>query len=231
MKITDWAAEDRPREKMMAKGPDALSDAELLAILLRTGTRGRSAVDMARDALAQCHRSLVELGRVLVTEADGTSPLKGLGPSKRCTVAAALELGRRRAAEEERLRLDTTRIADSRSAFAWFNQRLSGLGHEELWALYLSSAGKVLHCRQLSEGGVSASVADVRRIVRPAVEHLAASVVLCHNHPHGALRPSGPDREATRKAREALALFDVRLLDHLIVSDGEYYSMADHGEI
>lgn len=230
MKITDWAAEDRPREKMMAKGPDVLSDAELLAILLRTGIQGKSAVDLARDVLAQCHNSLSELGHALLGGDDAT-PLKGLGPSKRCTITAALELGRRRAAEEERRRLGATRITDSRSVFAWFNQHLSDLDHEELWALYLSNSGKVRQCLQVSEGGVSSSVADVRKIVRPAVEYLAASVVLCHNHPHSVARPSGPDREATKKVREALALFDVRLLDHVIISDGQYYSMADHGEI
>lgn len=233
MTIHDWASTDRPREKMMANGPDSLSEAELLAILINTGHSGQTAVDIARNILTRCHNNLLELAHTIMNNenADNRDKLKGLGPAKICTIQAALELGRRKAREEEVANLNAQVINNSRAIFAQFNHALSDLDHEELWGLYLSKNGKVIlrHC--ISEGGVDYTGADIRKIIRPAIEHMASNVVLCHNHPHSTTRPSPDDRELTRKSKEALALFDIRLLDHVIISDGRYFSFADNGDL
>lgn len=232
MNIKEWAQQDRPREKMQSEGPAALSDAELLAILLRVGRQGRTAVDLARDVLKACNNSLLELGRVLLSGAEAKKAFKGLGAAKICAIQAALELGRRRAREEELKRVGDAEIVNcSQAVFAQFGHYLSDLDHEELWALYLSGGGKILHRACISRGGVNFSAADVRTIMRPALEYMATHIAICHNHPHGSLNPSSQDREVTRKLREAFKLFDMRLLDHLIVSDGQYYSMADNGDL
>ena len=225
MKINDWASSDRPREKMMANGPESLSETELLAILINTGHSGQTAVDIARNILSRCHNTILEFAQTIMRK------IKGLGPAKIATIQAALELGRRKARAEELARINTSVISCSESIFAHFNSELSALDHEELWALYMSKNGKPLIKKRLSIGSVDATCADLRKITQPAIEHMASYVALCHNHPHSGINPSKPDKTLTSKAKEALALFDVRLIDHLIISDGEYYSFADNGEI
>lgn len=233
MTIHDWATTDRPREKMMANGADSLSEAELLAILINTGHSGQTAVDIARNILTRCHNNLVELAHTIMNneDADNRDKLKGLGPAKICTIQAAFELGRRRAREEEIARLNAQVINNSRAIFAQFNNALSDLDHEELWALYMSKNGKIILRKCISEGGTDFTSADIKKIVRPAIEYMASNVALCHNHPHSTTRPSAPDKELTQKTKEALAIFDIRLLDHIIISDGRYYSFADNAEL
>lgn len=233
MTIHDWATSDRPREKLMANGADSLSEVELLAILINTGQKGMNAVDIARNIFTRCHNSLMELARTIMhnEEADNHNKLKGIGIAKICTIQAALELGRRKAREEEVARMNAQIINSSRTVFAQFNKVLSDIDHEELWALYCAKNGKILLRKCISEGGTDFAGADIKKIVRPAIEHMASAVALCHNHPHSGIRPSRPDRELTQKTKEALALFDIRLLDHVIVSDGTYFSFADAGEI
>lgn len=233
MKINDWALSDRPREKMMANGADSLSEAELLAIIINTGHKGLNAVDIARNILSRCHNNILELAHTIMHNgnADNRKKLKGLGPAKICYIQAALELGRRKVYAEELARLDSPVITDSRAVFAQFNAMLSELSHEELWGLYLSKNGKILAKNCISVGGVDSTSADLRKIARYAIEHMASNVALCHNHPHSNAKPSDPDRNLTKKAKEALALFDVRLIDHIVISDGQYYSFADNGEM
>lgn len=234
MKLTEWALEDRPREKMMANGADALTDVELLAILINTGQRGRTAIDIARDLLNSCNNNLIEFSRILFDKdrehGKGTI-LHGIGPAKICTLKAAFELGRRKERQAEIERLDAQLINDSSALFAQFNQRLSDLDHEELWALYLSRNGKILKRHLIGDGGVDFSPADLRKIVRPALETMASRVCLVHNHPHSHTQPSSADRSLTAAAQKALAFFDIMLTDHIIIADGRYYSFADNGDL
>ncbi len=226
MKITDWAPEDRPREKLTQQGAAALTDAELLAILLRSGNRDKSAVALAREVMQACDCSLVKLGRMHLND---FKQFPGLGTTKAASILAALELGRRRAQSTDP---DTeVIITGSRSVFDYFHYRLADLPHEELWALYLSVGGKILHCQRISAGGTNYASADIKMIVLPALHHLAGCVALCHNHPHGQARPSDPDREVTHQLSSALKLFDIQLLDHVIIADHKFYSFADNGEI
>ena len=233
MTIHDWALADRPREKMMANGADSLSETELLAILINTGHSGLTSVDIARSILTRCHNSLMELAHTIMhsDDAEKRDTFKGLGPAKICTIQAAFELGRRKAREEDMSRLNAQQINSSLAIFAQFNNLLSDLDHEELWALYTSRSGKVLVRKCISEGGTSSTGADIKKIIRPAIEHMASAVALCHNHPHSSFFPSLPDRELTYRVRDALAIFDIRLLDHVIISDGRYYSFVDNKEL
>lgn len=224
MKIKDWAEEDRPREKLVAKGIDALSNAELLAILLRSGTTTQTAVALAQEILAGCDNNLVKLGRMSLRDLQ---QFGGIGATKAASVLAALELGRRRA-KAEHVDEDFS-ITDSTKIFQYFHDRLADLSHEELWALYVSRGAKILHVQRISSGGTSSSDADIKMIVLPALQHMASSVALCHNHPHGKPRPSEADKKVTSQVAAALRLFDIRLLDHLIIADDSYYSFADNG--
>lgn len=218
---------------MMANGEGSLSDAELLAILINTGQQGRTAVDIGRDVLKQCGGSLERLHNVLIPNDDPQSRdvLKGIGPAKGCTIRAALELGRRLEKEMQLRKLHAQRITGSDVVFALFNQELSHLDCEELWAVYTSRNGSVLQKVQISQGGVDATLGDIRRIVRPALQYLASGVALCHNHPHSGLKPSPADLKLTADAQKALALFNIKLLDHIIIADGQYYSMRDNGDL
>lgn len=224
MKIKDWAEEDRPREKLASKGCDVLSNAELLAILLRSGTPEKTAVTLAQEVLKGCDNSLIKLGRMSLRDLQR---FEGLGATKAASVLAALELGRRRA--QSTALEDSCLITDSSKIFQYFHNRLADLSHEELWALYLSKGAKILRAECISTGGTDFSAADIKMIVRPALQHLASSVALCHNHPHGKPHPSSADQEITRKVSQALRLFDIRLLDHIIIADNQYYSFVDNG--
>lgn len=226
MKIKDWAEEDRPREKLIAKGIDALSNAELLAILFRSGTTTQTAVALAQEVLSRCDNSLVRLGRMSLRDLQ---QFGGIGETKAASLIAALELGRRRAQSD--CLTDDYSITDSTKIFHYFHARLADLSYEELWALYVSRGAKILHTQRISSGGTSSAEADVKMIVLPALQHMASSVALCHNHPHGKARPSEADKKVTTQVREALRLFDLRLLDHIIIADDTYYSFADEGAL
>lgn len=233
MIITEWAEQDRPREKMMANGPASLTEAELLAILINTGQKGKTAVDIARELMQHAGNSLVTLSHTLLQgdDEERRSMLKGIGPAKMCHIQAAFELGRRYQDEMARMAAQEARIEDSTGIFNQFNRLLSDLDYEELWALYCSRNGKILYKRKISEGGINFSGADIKKVCRPAIEYMASHVALCHNHPHSSIRPSRVDIDTTQRIQKALATIDVDLLDHIIISDGRYYSMRDNGDI
>jgi DNA repair protein RadC len=222
LSIKQWAAEDRPREKMMQNGIATLSDAELLAILLGSGTQSLSAVELSKSILANAQNNLHLLGKQ--TLADLTK-IKGIGPAKAITIMAALELGRRRKfADAER-----TKITDSSVVFNVFQPLLGDLPHEEFWVAYLNRANAIIDKQRTAIGGVSATVTDIRIIIKPAIEKLASGLVLVHNHPSGNRQPSDHDKQLTRKLKEATTLFDIQLIDHVIIADTQYYSFADEG--
>lgn len=223
--ITAWAEEDRPREKMQLKGKQALSDAELIAILIGSGTVGESAVGVAQRILASVDNNLHELGKRTVKELQR---FKGVGEAKAITIAAALELGRRRQLSDLRER---PRINSSRDAFNAIAPLLTDLHHEEFWLLMLNKANEVFSRERLSAGGMSGTVVDVKQVLKTALDARATAFIAIHNHPSGNLQPSQADVELTRKLEQSGRLLDMPLLDHLIVSERGYYSFADEGAL
>ena len=221
--IKEWAKDDRPREKLLLKGAQNLSDSELLAILIHNGTREKSAVDLAKEVLRLSNNNLVEMGKLTVNE---LMKIKGIGEAKAITIAAALELGRRRQSTEP---LQKSIINSSWEIAAFSQAKLGDHRHEVFAVMYLNRANKINHFETISEGGITGTVADPRIILKKALEADAVSIVLCHNHPSGSLKPSRADEELTIKIREAAKYFDIKVLDHIIVSDAGYYSFADEG--
>lgn len=223
--ITAWAEEDRPREKMLLKGYQSLSDAELLAILLGSGSIGESAVSLAQRILASVENNLHELGKRSIKELQR---FRGVGEAKAIAIAAALELGRRRQISDLRER---PRVGSSRDAFNVIAPLLTDLHHEEFWLLLLNKACEVFGREKLSAGGAAGTIADVKIAFKTALDARAAAIIAVHNHPSGNLKPSDADLELTQKLREAGKLLDMPLLDHLIVSERGYYSFADEGRL
>ena len=225
LKIKDWALEDRPREKLLYKGISSLSDAELLAILIGSGSNDKSAVDLAREILNIASNNLNRLGKLDVHD---LVKLKGIGTAKAINIMAALELGRRRKSAEI---MESPKIRSSNDVYSIFNPLLADLAHEEFWLLYLNRSNKILSRHKLSQGGISGTITDVRLIIKKAIELLASSIIICHNHPSGNLDPSEADTRITQKIKEAAGYFDISLLDHIIVTDNGYYSYADNGAL
>lgn len=223
LKITEWAVEDRPREKLINKGMASLSDAELLAILISSGTKDKSAVDLGRELLNLVNNNLNSLGKLSVSD---LTKLHGIGPARAVTIAAALELGRRRKLAEIP---ESFQIKCSKDVFELFQPLLSDLAHEEFWILFLNRSNKVINRMKLSQGGISGTVTDVRIVMKKAIEYLASGIIVCHNHPSGNLSPSEADNRITMKIKEAGNIMDIQLLDHLIITDKDYYSFADNG--
>jgi DNA repair protein RadC len=223
--IKSWAEDDRPREKLMLKGKSALSDAELLAILIGSGNSKETAVDLCKRILQQAGNNLNSLAKYSI---DDLIKFKGIGEAKAISIVAALELGRRleSSSEEER-----EKIQGSKDAYRILKGNLADLPHEEFWALYLNRANKVIEKRFISRGGVSGTVADFKIILKRGLELLASSIVLAHNHPSGNLTPSDEDRKLTKKFNEAVKLLDMSLLDHIIITDSGYFSFRDDGLI
>ena len=224
LSIKSWAEEDRPREKLLLKGKAALSDAELLTILLRTGVVGNSALDIAKKILHRVNGDLNELGKLSVSELKKME--KGLGDTKAITIVAALELGRRRQSSEVR---EKPVIHTSREFFDYIYPEMSDLKHEEFYVLYMNRANRPITFKHISKGGVTGTVADTKIILKHALELLASSLIAFHNHPSGNLKPSQADIDLTKKLKAAALLIDVVLLDHLIIGDKNYYSFADDG--
>jgi DNA repair protein RadC len=222
--IKNWAEDDRPREKLLLKGYAALSNAELLAILLNSGTKEKSAVDVAKELLAAVNNDLQRLGKLSVKEMLKLK-VKGIGEARAITIAAALELGIRRESADRKkpMILNARDIADYLRA--QFQYKL----HELFVVLYLNSANKLNHTEIISEGGVTGTVVDPKIIFKRAVEHDATRLILCHNHPSGNVNPSRADRELTQKIKEGARLFDMMVVDHIIVSEDGYFSFADEG--
>lgn len=221
--IKSWAEEDRPREKFLLKGRAALSDAELIAILIGSGTTSMSAVDLARHILHEAGNDLNRLARLSVKE---LTRFKGMGEAKAITISAALELGRRRkdsSAEEKE------RVGSSIDAYNIIKPYLSDLNHEESWVLLLNRAHYVIKKEKLSAGGVAGTIIDVKILFKSALENLASSVVLIHNHPSGNLKPSAQDSAITKQVQKAGLILDIPLVDHLIFGDNGYFSFAEEG--
>ena len=228
--IKHWAEDDRPREKLLSKNPYALSNSELLAILINNGTREKNALELARDVLRLGDDNLDQLGRLSVSN---LMEVRGIGQAKAITIMAALELGRRREghgighnSSEAKKQL---RVKDSREVAHCFQGLLKDHSHEVFAVLFLNRSNRVKRFEIISEGGSTATIADPRIIVRRALESNAAGMVLCHNHPSGSLRPSKADEEITNKIKGAARYFDIKIVDHLIVSSEGYYSFADEG--
>jgi DNA repair protein RadC len=223
--IKQWAKDDRPREKLLRKTPMALSDSELLAILITNGTRNKSAVQLAREVLDLGENNLGQLGRLSVRE---LMKVKGIGEAKAILIVAALELGRRRQATAA-FSLEKTRVKDSREVAAYLQAMLRDHLHEVFAVVFLNRANKINHFEIISSGGITGTVADPRIILKKALEEDAVSIILCHNHPSGNLKPSRADELLTQKIKEAAKYFDIGVLDHIIVSEEGYYSFADEG--
>lgn len=225
LSIHQWAEEDRPREKMLQHGPAALSNAELLAILVGSGSTEDSAVGLMRKVLDRYHNSLSELGRCSVEE---LCSFKGIGPAKAVTILAASELGRRRKEEDPSERLT---VRCSRDIYAFFHPLMCDLPVEECWVLLLNQSARLIQPVRISQGGLAGTLVDVRCILREALLKRATSLVLCHNHPSGNIRPSEQDNRLTRAVQQAAQTMDIHLLDHVIVTDGAYFSYADEGKL
>ncbi len=225
MNIKSWAEDDRPREKLVSKGRQALSDAELLAILLSSGNRSETAVQLAQRILGENKNSINHLAKLQLSD---LKKFKGIGEAKAVTIAAALEIGRRRVEEgmEEK-----QKIVSSKQAYDVLKSKLSDLPYEEFWVIFMSRRNTIIKTECISRGGISGTVVDVRLILKPALENLASGIILAHNHPSGNLKPSNDDILLTKKVKEASKLMDIILQDHLIVGDNNYLSFADEGLI
>jgi DNA repair protein RadC len=223
--IKDWAEDDRPREKMVAKGVSALSDAELLAILIGSGTRNETAVAVAQRILSSANNNLNELGKFSLKD---FVKIKGIGSAKGITIMAALELGKRRKISDA---IERKQITSSNDVIEIFQPLLADLPYEEFWVLLLNRANRIMEKVKISEGGFTATVVDVRKIMRIALDHQAIGIILCHNHPSGNHNPSNDDLKITTKIKEAAVTLDISLLDHIIITDKKCFSMADNSLI
>lgn len=221
--INQWAEEDRPREKMMQKGAEALTDAELLGILIGSGSTDESAVSLMQRILASCDNNLNQLAK---WEVRDFARFKGMGPAKSITVMAALELGKRRNLQMQAERL---RISSSTDIYKLFHPLLCDLPTEEFWTLLLNQANKVIDKIRISRGGIDQTTADVRTILREALIKRATQIALVHNHPSGNINPSNDDLKLTQAVQRAAQIMNIRLIDHLVITDGSYYSFNDEG--
>jgi DNA repair protein RadC len=219
--IKHWSEDDRPREKLINKGKIALSDAELVAIIIGSGNREESAVDLSKKILNTVHNNLNELGKLSV---QNLMKFKGIGEAKAISIITALELGRRRNLEEA---LEKPKITGSRSVFDIMQPILGELQHEEFWILYLSNANKIKLKFQMSKGGITGTMVDSRLIFKRALEISATGIILCHNHPSGNIKPSSSDINLTKKIKKGGELLDINVLDHVIITEKDYFSFAD----
>lgn len=225
LRIKDWALEDRPREKLLLKGVSALSDAELLAILIGTGNFEETAVQLSQRILNLASNNLNALGKLTIKD---LTAFKGIGEAKAITIAAAVELARRRGLTEP---IQRTVILSSQNAFDLFYPILCDLPYEELWIALTNRAGKVLEKIKISQGGTGETTADLRLILKAAINSLCSGILLCHNHPSGNMQPSSQDDSLTFKLEKAASYMSIKLLDHIIVCDNSYYSYADEGRL
>ncbi|SHG46014.1 DNA repair protein RadC [Flavobacterium micromati] len=221
--ITNWSEDDKPREKLMLKGKSVLSDAELIAILIGSGSRNESAVDLSKRILASVDHNLNALGKVSLSQ---LMQFKGIGEAKAISIIAALELGRRRRAEDI---VELKKVTSSKIIFEIMQPIIGELPHEEFWIIYLNNSNKVISKSQLSKGGITGTLVDVRLVFKTALELGATGLILCHNHPSGALIPSDADKQITRKLKLAGESLEIKVLDHVIITETNYYSFVDEG--
>ncbi|MFD1160835.1 MULTISPECIES: RadC family protein [Hwangdonia] len=219
--IKNWAQDDQPREKLLYKGKTALSDAELVAILIGSGNREESAVALCKRILASADNNLSELGKLSVEQ---LMQFKGIGEAKAITITAAMELGRRRRGEEA---LRKNKITSSASVFELMQPIIGELQHEEFWIIYLNNSNKVIQKNQLSKGGITGTLVDIRLVLKNALQVGATGLILAHNHPSGTLKPSEADKQITNKLKVAAESLDIKVLDHLIITEKAYFSFAD----
>ena len=221
--INQWAEDDRPREKFLLKGKSSLSDSELLAILIGSGSRNESAVQLCQRILASANNNLNQLGKLSIAQ---LTEFKGIGEAKAITIAAALELGRRRRSEDAE---ELKKINSSKAVFEIMQPIIGELPHEEFWILYLNNSNKVIHKAQLSKGGITGTVVDSRIVFKTAFEQNATSIILTHNHPSGKLAASQADIEITKRLKLAGEQLEILILDHIIITESGYYSFQDNG--
>ena len=221
--ITHWSEDDKPREKMMLKGKSVLSDAELVAILIGSGSRNESAVALSKRILASVNNNLSSLGKQSLAQ---LMEFKGIGEAKAITIAAALELGRRRKEENP---LELVKVTSSKVMYQEMYPIIGELPHEEFWVVYLNNANKIIFKAQLSKGGITGTVVDVRLVFKIALEQNAVAIVLAHNHPSGKLQASEADIQVTKRIKNAGLQLDISVLDHIIVTEHSYFSFADEG--
>ena len=219
--IKNWSQDDQPREKLRDKGKLTLSDAELVAILIGSGNRNESAVDLCKRILASVDNNLNVLGKVSLKH---LMEFNGIGEAKAITITAALELGRRRKFEDE---VKQEKITSSRDVYDIMQPVLGELSHEEFWVIYLNNSNKVLQKQQLSKGGITGTLVDVRLVLKQALEVGATALILCHNHPSGTLKASEADKKITQKLKTAGLTLDIKVLDHIIITEKAYFSFAD----
>lgn len=223
MSIKHWSNDDKPREKMISQGVQNLSDVELIAILIGSGTREVSAVELSRHILAESENRLSSLSKLSISE---LMKIKGIGKAKAVAILAALELGKRRNSADIS---ENQQITSSKDVYNLFHSLLCDLSHEEFWVLYLNRANKIINKYKLSQGGLSGTVIDIRLILKRALEFLASGIIICHNHPSGNINPSENDKKITSKLKIASTQMDIKLLDHIIVCDQSYFSFCDEG--
>lgn len=223
MTIKFWALDDRPREKLVAKGKTALSDAELIAILIGSGNRTESAVGLSKRILQSVNGNINELAKLSV---EKLMEFKGIGEAKAISIITALELGKRRQLEAA---LEKPKITSSKAVFNLMQPILGDLEHEEFWVLFLNNSNKVVAKSQVSKGGLTATIVDVRLLFKRALELASVGIIVCHNHPSGKLEPSNADKQITQKIKQAGITLDIKLLDHLIITQKAYFSFADEG--
>lgn len=219
--IKNWKADDRPREKLFSKGCMALSDAELVAILIGSGNREESAVGLAKRMLASVNNNLQALAKLSI---EDLMIFKGIGEAKAISIVTALELGKRRRLEKA---LEVPKISSSKAVFELMQPLIGDLKHEEFWVLYLNNSNLIIGKQCLSKGGLTGTLVDMRLVFKPALSLLATGIILCHNHPSGTLEPSQSDKQLTNKIKEAGKTLDIKILDHLIVTEKKYFSFAD----
>ena len=224
--IREWAEDDRPREKMLRKGAQSLSDAELLAILIASGNKNETAVELSRRILHDCNDNLNELAQLSI--ADLCKRFKGIGEAKAITIIAALEIGRRRKTNEM---LERKKISSSKDLFDLFEPQLIDLPHEEFWIGLLNGANKVMEIKRLTQGGTRQTVVDVPMLLKMSLEKTAQAIVVAHNHPSGQNRPSHEDEEITRRIKKGCEAIGINFLDHIIIARGEYFSFSDEGKL
>jgi DNA repair protein RadC len=221
MAITSWALGDRPREKLILKGEAALSDAELVAILIGSGSRNESALNLSKRILASIENNLNALGKLKVSD---LTKYKGIGEAKAVAVITALELGRRRRLEKA---LEISKIKASKDVYEFMQPLIGELQYEEFWVIYLNNSNKIIQKWRLSMGGMTGTAVDIRLVYKRAIENYATAIILCHNHPSGKVQPSNADKQLTSKFKKAGEILDVKLLDHLIIAENAYFSFAD----
>jgi DNA repair protein RadC len=226
LSVKDWLPEDRPREKLLTKGVNTLSNAELLAVILRSGTKAETVVELSQRILQSFHNDLNQLGRVSAN--DLMQNFKGIGEAKAIGIIAALELGKRRKADEIANR---KKIITSLDIYNYFHPFLCDLQYEEFWALFLNTSNRIIGKYKVSQGGISQTVVDGKLIYKEALSNLASYVVLCHNHPSGNHNPSPQDNTITYRIKKGLELLDMHLIDHVVLTDGKYFSYADNGRL